>query len=218
MQLRESRLARAFEPPMRPDVGLPPWARFSADPTGSSSPLSAILADALLHERIIVLGTPIDASVANRVVAQLLLLARHDADRDIQLYLHVPGGDPRAVLAVHDTLTSISPPVATFAVGQTTGPAVLLLAAGARGKRFALPQASVALGPLQLGTGERLADALEAQVAQAKRVEDQFLLLLSRYTGRPRDELARHLQRQRILTPGEARDLGFVDQVIERLP
>lgn len=168
----------------------------------------------LLTERIVYLGTPIDSGVANALVAQLLYLEAEDPDRDIRLYINCEGGDPSAMLAVHDTMRYIKPQVATTCVGQAIAVGAVLLAAGAPGKRTALPHARVVLHqPAAQGRGA-IPDLI-LQADEVVRVRAEIEHILSRHTGQDIATLRADTDRDRVFTAPAARDYGLLDVVIE---
>ncbi|ALJ22234.1 ClpP family protease [Microbacterium sp. No. 7] len=170
----------------------------------------------LLTERIISLGTPIDAGVANAVIAQLLFLEQTGSDRDIQFYVNCEGGDPSAMLAVYDTMRYIRPDVATICVGQAVGAGAVLLAAGAEGKRMALPHARVILHqPAEQGRRGTIPDLI-LQADEAVRIRADLEAVLSRHTGRSVETLRRDTDLDRVFTAEAAREYGLIDRVIER--
>jgi ATP-dependent Clp protease protease subunit len=171
----------------------------------------------LLTERVVYLGTAIDAGVANALVAQLLFLEADNPDRDIQLYINCEGGDPSAMLAVHDTLQYIRPQVATTCVGQAVAVGAVLLAAGAPGKRSALPHARVVLHqPAASGRGP-IPDLI-LQADEVVRVRADIERILSRHTGQDVARLRADTDHDRVFTAAAARDYGLIDQVIEERP
>ncbi|MBL7497634.1 ATP-dependent Clp protease proteolytic subunit [Frankia sp. CNm7] len=168
----------------------------------------------LLTERIIYLGTGIDAGVANALVAQLLYLEADAPDRDIQLYINCAGGDPSAMLGVYDTMRYIRPNVATTCVGQAIAVGAVLLAAGAAGKRAALPHARVVLHqPAAQGRGT-IPDLI-LQADEVVRVRADIEHILSRHTGQSTETLRADTDHDRVFTAAAARDYGLIDQVIE---
>ena len=167
----------------------------------------------LLTERVIYLGTPLDSDVANALVAQLLHLDAQSSDRDIQLYINCEGGDPSAMLAVYDTMRFIRSDVATFCVGQAVSVGAVLLAAGAPGKRAALPHARVILHqPAAQGRGT-IPDLI-LQADEVVRVRSALEEVLAAHTGQSVDALRRDTDRDLVLTAEGARAYGIVDKVI----
>jgi len=167
----------------------------------------------LLTERVIYLGTGIDAGVANALVAQLLHLESDNPDRDIQLYINCEGGDPSAMLAVYDTMRYIRPAVATTCIGQAVSVGAVLLAAGAPGKRAALPHARVVLHqPAAQGRGA-IPDLI-LQADEVVRVRADIESVLSEHTGQSLERLRADTDHDRVFTAEAARDYGLVDVVM----
>lgn len=167
----------------------------------------------LLKERIVLLGSPIDDQIANAVVAQLLYLEREDPERDVQLYIHCPGGQVYAGLAIYDTMNLIRPDVATIAVGFTASMGTVLLAAGARGKRFALPTATIHMHQALGGASGQAAD-VEIAARELLRNNAQIRAILAEATGQTVDQITRDFDRDFFLDAGQARDYGLVDEVL----
>jgi ATP-dependent Clp protease protease subunit len=168
----------------------------------------------LLTQRIIYLGTAIDAGVANALIAQLLYLESDNAEGDIQLYINSEGGDPGAMLAIYDTIRYIRPQVATTVVGEAVGVGAVLLAAGAEGKRAALPHARIVLHqPAAQGRGA-IPDLI-LQADEVARIRSDIESVLSRHTGQSLQTLRADTSHDRIFTAATARDYGLLDQVIE---
>ncbi|GAB4085619.1 ATP-dependent Clp protease proteolytic subunit [Myceligenerans cantabricum] len=169
----------------------------------------------LLSERIIYLGTAIDAGVANALIAQLIHLESSSPDSDIQLYVNCEGGDPSAGMAVYDTMRYIRPQVATTCVGQAVAVGAVLLAAGAEGKRAALPHARVVLHqPATQGRGA-IPDLI-LQADEVVRIRADMETALSEHTGQTVGTLRADTDRDRIFTAAAARDYGLLDHVIDR--
>ncbi|MGP4025817.1 ClpP family protease [Actinomadura sp. 3N407] len=168
----------------------------------------------LLTERIIYLGTAIDAGVANALVAQLLYLEADSPERDIQLYINCEGGDPSAMLAVYDTLRYIRPQVATTCVGQAVAVGAVLLAAGTPGKRAALPHTRVVLHQ-PMGQSRGAIPDLILQADEVVRVRADIERILSRHTGQDTATLRADTDRDRVFTAKTALDYGLIDHVIE---
>lgn len=169
----------------------------------------------LLTERIVYLGTAIDSGVANALIAQLLHLESSSPDRDIQLYINCEGGDPSAMLAIYDTMQFIRPQVATTCVGQAVAVGAVLLAAGAPGKRAALPHARIVLHqPAAQGRGA-IPDLI-LQADEVVRMRADIEDVLTRHTAQTAETLRADTDHDRVFTAASARDYGLVDQVIER--
>jgi ATP-dependent Clp protease protease subunit len=167
----------------------------------------------LLRERIIFLGTPIDDTVANLVCGQLLFLESEDPDKDIHLYINSPGGDITALLAIYDTMKFIRPDVSTFCFGQAASAAAVLLAAGAKGKRFALPHARVLMHQPWGGVGGQASD-IELQAKEILRMRDLLSGIIAADTGQEPERVASDTDRDFIMTAAEAVEYGVVDEVI----
>lgn len=166
----------------------------------------------LLKERIIFLGFPINDQIANLIVAQLLFLNHEDPERDIQLYINSPGGSVYAGLAIYDTMHMITAPVATWAVGVTASMATVLLAAGAKGKRFALPHATVHMHPAGGGAQGYTPD-VRIQVKELERVQNSIFHILAQHTGQTAAQIEIDFERDRWMYAEEAVEYGLVDQV-----
>lgn len=171
----------------------------------------------LLTERVVYLGTPIDAGVANALVAQLLFLEADNPERDIQLYINCEGGDPSAMLGVYDTMRFVRSPIATTCIGQAIGVGAVLLAAGASGKRSALPHARIVLHqPAAQGRGA-IPDLI-LQADEVVRVRADIERILSRHTGQTVPTLRADTDHDRVFTADAAKEYGLIDQVIEERP
>jgi len=168
----------------------------------------------LLKERIIFLGTPIDDQVANLIVDQLLFLNHEDPEREIHMYINSPGGIIYAGLAIYDTMQMISNPISTVAVGVTASFGTVLLAAGAKGRRYALPNATIHLHQ-PLGGAQGQATDIEIQAKQILRLKALLLNILAKHTGQPLEVIERDSDRDYYLEAKAAVDYGLVDQVLE---
>jgi ATP-dependent Clp protease protease subunit len=168
----------------------------------------------LMKERIIFLGTPIDDQVANVIVAQLLFLNHDDPDREIQMYINSPGGVIYAGLAIYDTMQMISNPISTVAVGVTASFGTVLLTAGTKGRRYALPNATIHLHQ-PLGGAQGQATDIEIQAKQILRLKSLLTGILSRHTGKTEEEIERDSDRDFYLDAQGAVEYGVVDQVLE---
>ena len=171
----------------------------------------------LLQDRIIILGSAIDDNVASLLVAQMLFLQAQDADKDISLYINSPGGVVTAGLAIYDTMQFISCDVATYCIGQAASMAAVLLAAGAKGKRFALPNARIMIHQ-PLGGAEGQATDISIQAQEILRLKASLNGILSNATGRSMDELNRDTDRDNFMSSEEARKYGLIDAVLEKRP
>ena len=167
----------------------------------------------LLKERIVFLGTPVDDAVANLICAQMLFLESEDADRDIHLYINSPGGDITGLLAIYDTMKFIKPDVSTFCFGQAASAAAVLLAAGAKGKRYALPNARILLHQPWGGVGGQASD-IEIQAREILRLREILNTILSQDTGQSLERIEKDTDRDFIMTAAEAVEYGVVDEVI----
>lgn len=167
----------------------------------------------LLKERIVFLGTAIDDSVANLVLAQMLHLESEDAERDISLYINSPGGDMVALFAIYDTMQFLGPDVATICVGQAASAAAILLAGGAPGKRSVLPNARVLLHQPHGGAQGQSTD-IEIQVKEMVAMRERMVDVLVAHTGQARDKIVSDIDRDFILRGDDAVAYGVVDQVI----
>jgi ATP-dependent Clp protease protease subunit len=168
----------------------------------------------LLKERIIFLGTPIDDQVANLIVAQLLFLNHEDPDREINMYINSPGGVIYAGLAIYDTMQMISNPISTVAVGVTASFGTVLLTAGTKGRRFALPNATIHMHQ-PLGGAQGQATDIEIQAKQILRLKALLLGILAKHTGQPLEVIERDSDRDYYLEAKGAVDYGLVDQVLD---
>ena len=168
----------------------------------------------LLKERIIFVGMPINDQVANLMVAQLLYLASEDAEKPISMYINCPGGVVYHGLAIYDTMQQVPAPVATYAVGVTASMGTVLLAAGTKGYRYALPHATVHMHPAG-GSAQGYAPDVEIQYKELKRVEDLLHKLIAQHTGQTVEQIAADFDRDRFMTAQEAVEYGLVDQVLE---
>ena len=167
----------------------------------------------LLKERIIFLGTPIDDTVSNLMIAQLLHLESEDPDKDISIYINSPGGEITGLFAIYDTMQYIKPPVQTICVGQAASAAAVLLTAGAHGKRFALPHARILIHQPHGGASGQAVD-IEIQAKEIIRMRELLDELLAHHTGQPVDKVAHDTDRDFIMSAAEAAEYGIVDEVI----
>ena len=168
----------------------------------------------LLKERIIFLGTPIDDQVANLIVAQLLFLNKEDPEREISLYINSPGGVIYAGLAIYDTMQMISNPISTVAVGVTASFGTVLLTAGTKGRRYALPNATIHMHQ-PLGGAQGQATDIEIQAKQILRLKHLLLGIMAKHTGQPLEVIERDSDRDYYLEAKGAVEYGLVDQVLE---
>jgi len=167
----------------------------------------------LLKDRIIMLGTEIDDDVANVVVAQLLFLESEDPDKDINLYVNSPGGSVTAGLAIYDTIQYVKPPVATICIGQAASMGAVLLAAGAKGKRNALPNSRIMIHQPLGGARGQVTD-MEIQVKEIQRLKQRLNEILQKHTGQPMERIEKDTDRDFFMGAGEAKAYGLIDEVV----
>jgi ATP-dependent Clp protease protease subunit len=167
----------------------------------------------LLREHIIILGTPIDDTIANLVCAQLLFLQYENAERDINLYINSPGGDITALFAIYDTMLLVKNPIATWCYGQAASAAAVLLAAGAPGKRFALPHSRILLHQPYGGVGGQATD-IEIQAREILRMREMLEQILADHTGQPLERIHKDTDRDFIMGAEEAREYGIIDEIV----
>ena len=168
----------------------------------------------LLKERIVFLGTQIDDQVANVIVAQLLFLSREDPDKEIQMYINSPGGVIYSGLAIYDTMQMISNPISTVAVGVTASFGTVLLTAGTKGRRYALPNATIHMHQ-PLGGAQGQATDIEIQTKQILRLRTLLNNIMAKHTGKPVDVIKQDTERDFYLDAPQAVEYGLVDQVLE---
>lgn len=171
----------------------------------------------LLKDRIIFLTGEIDDNTSNLVIAQLLFLESENPDKDIHLYINSPGGSVSAGMAIYDTMQYIKPDVSTICVGMAASMASILLMAGARGKRFALPYSRVMIHQ-PLGGFQGQASDIDIHAREILRVREDMYDVMAKHTGQSREKIAADTNRDNYLTSGEAKEYGIIDQVIERKP
>ena len=169
----------------------------------------------LLKDRIIFIGTPIDDMVANLVIAQMIFLEGEDPDRDINLYIHSPGGMVTAGLAIYDTMQFVNPDVATLCMGQAASMAAVLLAAGAKGKRSTLPNSRIMIHQPLGGTQGQATD-IEIYTKEMLKMKEQLNQILARHTGRPMEQIERDTDRNFFMSAAECKEYGLVDEIIEK--
>jgi len=168
----------------------------------------------MFEDRIIFLGVQIDDASANDVMAQLLVLESADPDRDITMYINSPGGSFTALTAIYDTMQYIRPDVATFCMGQAASAAAVLLAAGAPGKRVALPHSRIIIHQPATEGGYGQGSDIEIQAREIMRMRTLLEDMLSKHSGRAIEQVRRDIDRDKILTAAEAKEYGLVDQVL----
>ncbi len=169
----------------------------------------------LLKDRIVILGGPINDDVANSIVAQLLFLESEDPDKDIHLYINSPGGVVTAGLAIYDTMQYIKPDVSTICIGQAASMGSLLLTAGAKGKRFALPLARIMIHQ-PLGGASGQSTDIQIQAREILRLREVGNDILCRHTGQTRKKIVADTERDNFMTAEEAKAYGLIDDVISR--
>ena len=169
----------------------------------------------LLRERIVFLGTAIDDQIANLIIAQLLFLDREDPDKDISMYIHSPGGVIPAGLAIYDTMNLISADVSTYCVGVTASMATVILAAGAHGKRFAMPNATVHMHQA-LGGGRGQAVDVEIMAKELLRENELIRQILVTHTGQDEEQIRKDFDRDFFMTAKQAKDYGIIDEILSK--
>ena len=168
----------------------------------------------LLRDNIVFLGTPIDDTVANLIIAQLLFLEAEDPEKDINLYINSPGGSITAGMAIYDTMQFIRPDVVTICLGQCASMGALLLTAGAKGKRFALPNSRILIHqPSVSGIGGQATD-IRIQAEEILRMREVTSQILSKHTGQPYEAIEKDVERDRIMSATQAKEYGLIDEVI----
>ncbi|PKN36122.1 MAG: ATP-dependent Clp protease proteolytic subunit [Deltaproteobacteria bacterium HGW-Deltaproteobacteria-19] len=171
----------------------------------------------LLKDRIVFLGTPIDDHVSNLIIAQFLYLESEDPDREIFFYLNTPGGHVSSGLAIYDTMRYVRCPVHTFCMGQAASMGALLLAAGEKGKRFALPHSRILIHQ-PLGGFQGQATDIDIQAREILRLKDRLNAILSELTGQPLSKVQADTERDYYLESQQAREYGIIDEVLEKRP
>jgi ATP-dependent Clp protease protease subunit len=169
----------------------------------------------LLRERIIFLGTPINDQIANLIIAQLLFLDREDPDKDINLYIHSPGGIISAGLAIYDTMQLIRPEVSTIVVGMAASMATVLLCAGAKGKRFALPNATIHMHQA-VGGAQGQASDIAIAAKEIMRLQDLIRNIIHKHTNQPLEKITHDTDRDFYLNPEQAVEYGLIDEILSR--
>ena len=171
----------------------------------------------LLKDRIIMLGTEIDDDVANVIVAQLLFLESEDADKDINIYINSPGGSVTAGMAIYDTMQYVKPAISTICMGQAASMGALLLCAGTKGKRFALPHARIMIHQPLGGVQGQAAD-IDIQAKEILRMREELNRILVHHTGQAMDKIQRDTDRDFFMTAEQAKEYRLVDEVISSKP
>jgi len=170
----------------------------------------------LLRDRIVFLGSAIDDDIANLVIAQLLFLEAEDPEKDIHVYVNSPGGSITSGLAIYDTMQFVQPEITTICVGQAASMAAVLLAAGAKGKRFGLPNSRIMIHQPWISGLQGQATEVEIQAKEILKLRARLNEILAHHTGRPLDQIARDTDRDYYMSGPEAREYGLIDQVMER--
>ncbi|MCX7834950.1 MAG: ATP-dependent Clp endopeptidase proteolytic subunit ClpP [bacterium] len=169
----------------------------------------------LLKERIVFLGTPIDDQVASLIIAQLLFLEAEDPEKEIALYINSPGGLVTAGMAIYDTMQYIRAPVSTICTGMAASMAALILAAGEKGKRYALPNSRVMIHQPSGGARGQASDIL-IEADEIRRIKEQLNAILSKHTGQPIEKIALDTDRNNYMSPEEALNYGIIDEIITK--
>ena len=169
----------------------------------------------LLKERIVFLGGPINDAVANSIIAQLLFLEHEDSKKDIELYINSPGGVVTSALAIYDTMQYVKSDVSTICIGQAASAAAVLLAAGAEGKRFALPNAEILLHQV-MGGAEGQAVEIEITAKQILKIKNKINEILSKHTGQPLEKIEKDTDRDFYLSAPDAKEYGLIDGIITK--
>ncbi len=171
----------------------------------------------LLKERIVFLGTPIDDTIANLIIAQLLYLDREDPEKDIYMYIHSPGGIITAGLAIYDTMQLIKPDVATICVGFAASMGTVLLVGGAKGKRYALPNSTIMIHQAS-GGFEGAASDIEIRAKEILRLQNRIREIMAEHTGQPMERIIRDTDRDFFMDSLQAKEYGIVDNVLTKTP
>ena len=171
----------------------------------------------LLKDRIVILGTPVNDDVANTIIAQLLFLESDDPDKDINLYVNSPGGVVTSGLAIYDTIQYMRAPVSTICVGQAASMGALLLTAGAKGKRFALPNARIMIHQPSGGAQGQATD-IEIQAREILKVREKLNKILVHHTGQPLKKIEEDVERDYFMSAEEAKIYGLIDEVLTKRP
>lgn len=171
----------------------------------------------LLKDRIVILGTPVVDEVANTIIAQLLFLESEDPDKDINLYINSPGGVVTAGMAIYDTMQFMKAPVSTICVGQAASMGALLLTAGAKGKRFALPNAQIMIHQPSGGTQGQATD-IEIHAKEILKTRERLNKIFAFHTGQPLSKIEVDVERDHFLTAEEAKAYGLIDEILTKRP
>lgn len=168
----------------------------------------------LLKDRIIFIGTPINDEIANLVIAQLLFLESEDPEKDINIYINSPGGLVSSGLAIYDTMQYVKPAVSTVCMGQAASMSALLLAAGAKGKRYALPNSRILIHQ-PMGSFYGQATDVEIQAKEILRLRERLNLILAKHTGQTLEQIAKDTERDFYMSGEEAKEYGIIDEVVK---
>ena len=201
---------RQFAPTM--DYYIPQWEERTSYGMRRIDPYTK-----LFEDRIIFLGTPISDEIANAVMAQLLCLQQMDADRDIEIYINSPGGSFTALTAIYDTMRYIKPDVRTVCLGQAASAAAVILAAGTKGKRLALPNSRILIHQPATEGGYGQSSDIEIQAREILRIRSLMEEMLSTDTGKSSEEVSRDIERDKYLTAEQALEYGIIDEVLTSL-
>jgi ATP-dependent Clp protease protease subunit len=203
-------LGQPFSPTM--DYYIPQWEERTSYGMRRIDPYTK-----LFEDRIIFLGTPISDDIANAVMAQLLCLQQMDAERDIEIYINSPGGSFTALTAIYDTMRYIKPDVRTVCLGQAASAAAVILAAGTKGKRLALPNSRILIHQPATEGGCGQSSDIEIQAKEILRIRALMEQMLAEDTGRTTEEVSRDIERDKYLTAEQALDYGIIDEVLTSL-
>jgi ATP-dependent Clp protease protease subunit len=203
-------LGQPFSPTM--DYYIPQWEERTSYGMRRIDPYTK-----LFEDRIIFLGTPISDDIANAVMAQLLCLQQMDAERDIEIYINSPGGSFTALTAIYDTMRYIKPDVRTVCLGQAASAAAVILAAGTKGKRLALPNSRILIHQPATEGGYGQSSDIEIQAKEILRIRALMEQMLAEDTGKTPEEVSRDIERDKYLTAEQALDYGIIDEVLTSL-
>jgi ATP-dependent Clp protease, protease subunit len=203
-------LGQPFSPAM--DYYIPQWEERTSYGMRRIDPYTKLFAD-----RIIFLGTPISDDIANAVMAQLLCLQQMDAERDIEIYINSPGGSFTALTAIYDTMRYIKPDVRTVCLGQAASAAAVILAAGTKGKRLALPNSRILIHQPATEGGYGQSSDIEIQAREILRIRSLMEQMLAEDTGKTTEEVSRDIERDKYLTAEQALEYGIIDEVLTSL-
>ncbi len=172
----------------------------------------------LLRERIIFLGTPVDDQIANLIIAQLLYLEREDPEKDINLYIHSPGGSVTAGLAIYDTMQLVRPDIATYCVGATYSMGTVLLTAGEKGKRYCMPNATIHMHQALIGGGGIQGQASDIEIQAKEIIRENELLrgILAHHSGQTVEKIKSDFDRDFYMNPEQAKEYGIVDEILSK--